>query len=72
MLGIQEVRSGKRRLQGQRIGSMRGLPRSGKSLREGGRTLCGGKVQGSFAMKLANCMKCDYYLSPYYDKQYRG
>jgi len=24
-------------------------------------TLCGGKVQGSFAMKLANCVLCDFY-----------
>jgi hypothetical protein len=24
-------------------------------------TLCGGKVQGSFASKLANCMACDFY-----------
>jgi hypothetical protein len=24
-------------------------------------TLCGGKVQGSFAMKLANCMECEFY-----------
>ena len=24
-------------------------------------TLCGNKVQGTFASKLANCMKCDFY-----------
>jgi hypothetical protein len=24
-------------------------------------TLCGGKVQGSFALKIGNCMKCDFY-----------
>jgi len=24
-------------------------------------TLCGGKVQGTFASKLANCMQCDFY-----------
>ena len=24
-------------------------------------TLCGGTVQGTFASKLANCMKCDFY-----------
>lgn len=35
-------------------------------------TLCGGKVQGSFAMKLANCMQCDFYKSPYYDKNNKG
>ena len=35
---------------------------------EGGRscwalagTLCGGKVQGTFATKLANCMQCEFY-----------
>ena len=31
-------------------------------------TLCGGKVQGNFAMKLTNCMKCDFYQSPHYQK----
>ena len=34
-------------------------------------TLCGGKVQGSFAMKLVNCMKCEFYQSPSYEKRYR-
>jgi hypothetical protein len=24
-------------------------------------TFCGGQVQGSFAMKLANCMDCEFY-----------
>jgi len=24
-------------------------------------TLCGGKVQGSFAEKLGNCLKCEFY-----------
>ncbi|HEY3296776.1 MAG TPA: hypothetical protein VGL38_15195 [bacterium] len=24
-------------------------------------TLCGGKVQGSFALKMDNCMACDFY-----------
>ena len=24
-------------------------------------TLCGGVVQGSFAVKVANCLKCDFY-----------
>lgn len=24
-------------------------------------TLCGGKVQGSFALKYANCANCDFY-----------
>lgn len=26
-------------------------------------TLCGGKVQGTFAQKVANCMTCEFYLA---------
>ena len=26
-----------------------------------GGTLCGGEIQGVFASKLGNCMKCDFY-----------
>ncbi len=26
-------------------------------------TLCGGKVQGTFAQKVANCMNCEFYLT---------
>ena len=26
-------------------------------------TLCGGKVQGTFAQKVANCMQCPFYLT---------
>ncbi len=33
-------------------------------------TLCGGKVQGRFAMKLSTCMKCKFYKSAHYDKTY--
>ena len=33
-------------------------------------TLCGGAVQGSFAMKFRSCMECEYYNSPHYDKTY--
>ncbi|MEJ2313620.1 MAG: hypothetical protein P8Y85_02330 [Nitrospirota bacterium] len=25
-------------------------------------TMCGGEVQGTFAKKMKNCMKCDFYL----------
>ncbi len=31
-------------------------------------TLCGGKVQGSFASKVGNCVKCDFYKSEHYNK----
>lgn len=33
-------------------------------------TLCGGKVQGEFVIKILSCMKCDFYKSEYYDKSY--
>ena len=33
-------------------------------------TLCGGKVQGTFALKLGNCQKCDFYKSEHYDMTY--
>jgi hypothetical protein len=32
-------------------------------------TLCGGKVQGTFASKLSNCMQCEFYKSPNYTKR---
>jgi hypothetical protein len=32
-------------------------------------TFCGGKVQGSFAQKLPSCIKCEFYLSPNYDRK---
>ncbi len=31
-------------------------------------TLCGGVVQGTFATKLSDCMKCDFCHSLNYDK----
>ena len=33
-------------------------------------TQCGGKVQGAFAMRLADCMQCDFYKSPHYDESW--
>lgn len=35
-------------------------------------TLCNGKVQGMFALKLASCLKCDFYNSVHYDRTYAG
>ncbi len=31
-------------------------------------TLCGGKVQGSYAKKISNCQQCEFYLSENYGK----
>jgi len=35
-------------------------------------TLCGGKVQGTFAVKLTNCMECEFYKSGHYDRKWAG
>ena len=32
-------------------------------------TLCGGELQGTFAIKLINCMECKYYKSEYYERK---
>jgi len=45
-------------------------PNHGKHCARVAGTLCGGKVQGTFAIKLPNCMQCDFYKSEYYDKSY--
>ena len=42
-------------------------PKHGKQCASMAGTFCGGKVQGTFASKLANCMQCDFYKSPYYE-----
>ena len=33
-------------------------------------TFCDGKEQGTFAIKLGSCQKCDYYKSGHYDVSY--
>lgn len=30
-------------------------------------TLCGGAVQGSFAVRLASCLECEFHGSPHYE-----
>lgn len=45
-------------------------PNNGTNCARVAGTLCGDKVQGSFAMKLAGCMKCDFYNSPNYDRKH--
>lgn len=41
-------------------------PKDGESCAHVAGTLCGGQVQGSFAMKLASCMQCPFYNNPAY------
>jgi hypothetical protein len=46
-------------------------PHHGKRCAQVVGTLCGGKVQGIFAMKLLNCIECDFFQSPHYDRTYK-
>lgn len=41
-------------------------PYNGKTCASIAGTLCGGKIQGSFAIKLADCKQCDFYKSEHY------
>jgi len=43
-------------------------PSHGKKCAQVAGTFCGGKVQGTFAMKLLSCIKCDFFQSQYYDR----
>jgi hypothetical protein len=54
------------------LGVCSAYPDHGKHCARVAGTLCGGKVQGSFAMKLSNCMRCDFYMSQDYDRAYQG
>ncbi|MDH3390750.1 MAG: hypothetical protein OEL85_03000 [Desulfobulbaceae bacterium] len=46
------------------------LPGLWAAMRRVAGTLCGGEVQGTFALKLGNCQKCEFYTSGHYDKTY--
>ena len=47
-------------------------PDNGKRCARVAGTLCGGRIQGAFATKLASCMNCDFYKSEHYDKIYNN
>ena len=49
-----------------KLGVCPAYPNHGRQCAEIAGTLCGGKVQGSFASKAANCMKCDFFQSGHY------
>jgi hypothetical protein len=50
------------------LGVCPAYPNQGQACARIAGTLCGGVVQGTFASKLANCMKCEFYLSPHYKR----
>jgi hypothetical protein len=54
------------------LGTCSAYPNHGTHCAKIAGTLCGGKVQGTFASKVANCMQCDFYKSQNYDKTYKG
>ena len=41
-------------------------PDNGKDCAKVAGTLCGGEIQGTFAMKIASCLKCDFFNSEHY------
>jgi hypothetical protein len=49
------------------LGICPAYPNHGKHCARVAGTLCDGEVQGIFARKLGDCMKCDFYKSEYYD-----
>jgi len=50
------------------LGVCSAYPDDGKNCARIAGTLCGGEVQGTFAQKLHNCMKCEFYKSKHYNK----
>ncbi len=50
------------------LGVCPAYPDHGKNRARIAGTLCGGKVQGTFASKLVNRIECDFYKSPNYNK----
>jgi len=48
------------------MGVCQAYPDDGKQCARVAGTLCGGKVQGTYAMKIFDCVKCTFYKSKYY------
>ncbi|MGA3208431.1 MAG: two-CW domain-containing protein [Syntrophales bacterium] len=58
-------------MKAKELGVCPAYPRHGKGCAKVAGTLCAGKVQGTFAMKLLNCMECDFFQSRHYDRAYK-
>jgi len=48
-----------------------GISRPWKEMCANSRYMCGGKVQGTIATKLLNCIECDFFQSMHYDRSYK-
>ena len=55
----------------KKLGVCSAYPHHGKRCAQVAGTLCAGKVQGTFAMKLLNCIECDFFQSRHYDRAYK-
>jgi hypothetical protein len=52
----------------EKLGICPAYPNNGNRCAQVAGTLCGFEIQGTFAVKLANCLNCDFYLSPHYKR----
>ena len=48
------------------LGVCPAFPDDGKNCARLAGTLCGGKVQGTFAMKIDSCIKCEFFNSEHH------
>lgn len=53
------------------LGVCPAYPQDGRRCAHIAGTLCGGKVSGSVAMKLQDCLQCEFLKSPHYDRSPR-
>ena len=53
----------------EELGVCPAFPEHGKECARIAGTLCGGTVQGIFAVKLTSCLQCDFYKSGHYRKR---
>jgi hypothetical protein len=49
-----------------RLGICPAYPNDGRRCARVAGTFCEGKIHGSFAIRLKDCMKCEFYRSPHY------
>ncbi len=58
-------------IKAKELGVCPAYPHHGKRCAQVAGTLCEGKVHGIFAMKILNCIECDFFQSRHYDRTYK-
>ena len=53
----------------EELGTCPAYPDNGRRCARIAGTLCAGKVEGTFAVKLGDCIRCDFYNSEHYDEE---